>query len=258
MKRFRIALLGAMLATTTLVVAAPALAGTNSTSWDHSSGLHLDLGAEKEVASLTHADTVGSECIAYVETNNGRSTHRGNNLNVYRNGSELLGIDDFEAVAYATNSASAGFVSTGSDDFVVYIEATRSRVTSSAGSLTVTCEPPPPGGGEGCTPGYWKQTHHFDSWVSTGYQPTDSFDAIFGVDSSFETLLDGAWAKGGQEKALARHAVAALLNASSPDVSYEYSAAQVIAEVQDAYSSGDYRTTKNMFEEQNEAGCPLN
>ncbi|MGH2544967.1 MAG: DUF7507 domain-containing protein, partial [Ardenticatenaceae bacterium] len=39
------------------------------------------------------------------------------------------------------------------------------------------------GGGEGCTPGYWKQAHHFDSWV--GFDPSDSFDAVFGVTSSF-------------------------------------------------------------------------
>ena len=64
--------------------------------------------------------------------------------------------------------------------------------------------------------------------------------------------------RGGQENALARHAVAALLNASNPDVSYEYSTGDVISAVQDAYASGRYRTAKNMFEEQNEAGCPLN
>ena len=39
-------------------------------------------------------------------------------------------------------------------------------------------EPPP--GGEGCTPGFWKQDQHFDSWV--GFAPTDSFETVFGVD----------------------------------------------------------------------------
>ena len=34
--------------------------------------------------------------------------------------------------------------------------------------------------GEGCTPGYWKQPQHFDSWV--GYTPSQSFEAVFSVD----------------------------------------------------------------------------
>ncbi len=115
--------------------------------------------------------------------------------------------------------------------------------------------PPPPGGGEGCTPGYWKQPHHFDSWVS--YSPGDSFDAVFGVSSSFATLLDALEAKGGGENALARHAVAALLNADS-SVDYDLSVAEVIAEVQAAYASGDFETSKNLFAGYNEQGCPLN
>lgn len=115
--------------------------------------------------------------------------------------------------------------------------------------------PPPPGGGtEGCTPGYWKQPHHFDSWV--GYLPGDSFDAVFGV-SYGGTLLEGASAKGGGVNALARHAVAALLNASST-VDYAANTAQVIDAVQAAFASGDFETQKNVFEGWNEMGCPLN
>jgi hypothetical protein len=117
---------------------------------------------------------------------------------------------------------------------------------------------PEDGGGQGCTPGYWKQEHHFDSWVSTGYAPGDSFDDTFGVESSFDTLLDGVAAKGGQENALARHAVAALLNAGSPGVSYEFSTADVIAKVQAAYDTEDWNFYKDMLEYQNEMGCPLN
>jgi hypothetical protein len=112
-------------------------------------------------------------------------------------------------------------------------------------------------GGEGCTPGYWRQVQHFDAWEATGYEPVDSFDAVFGVDSSFGTLLDGVKAKGGGEKALARHAVAALLNASSPYVSYEYSPAQVIALVQGAYACGNFEAIKDLLEYQNELGCNL-
>lgn len=114
--------------------------------------------------------------------------------------------------------------------------------------------PPPSGGGEGCTPGYWKQEHHFDSWV--GYSPSDSFDAIFGVTYG-GSLIDAANAKGGKENALARHAVAALLNASS-SVDYYYTTNDIVNMVQAAFANGDFNGTKDMFEYQNELGCPLN
>ena len=52
---------------------------------------------------------------------------------------------------------------------------------------SVTVNPPP--GGEGCTPGYWKQTQHFDSWV--GFAPSDWFDAVFGVDVTLRSRRSG-------------------------------------------------------------------
>lgn len=124
---------------------------------------------------------------------------------------------------------------------------------------TKTPPPPtetPPPAGQGCTPGYWRQDHHFDSW--TTYSPSDSYDATFGVDGSFATLLDAVWARGGGENALARHAVAALLNAASPGVDYLYTEADVISMVQSAYASGDFEGIKNLFAAENEMGCTLN
>ncbi len=111
--------------------------------------------------------------------------------------------------------------------------------------------------GEGCTPGFWKQEHHFDSW--TGHAPTDSYDTVFGVTSSFggTTLEDALNAKGGGEAALARHAVAALLNAASPDVDYLFSEGDVISIVQAAYGSGDFEAAKDQLEAQNELVCEL-
>ena len=112
---------------------------------------------------------------------------------------------------------------------------------------------------EGCTPGYWKQKHHYDSWVD--YAPSDSFASVFGRTVDGVTDLTSALkAKGGGVKALTRHATASLLNASSGDVnSVAYpNPADVIAAFQAAYDSGDYELTKDAFEEANEEGCPLN
>jgi len=119
--------------------------------------------------------------------------------------------------------------------------------------------PPPPAGDDGCTPGYWKQPHHFDSWTATGYAPGDAFSTVFGVNASGNpTLVKAASTGGGGAKALGRHAVAALLNAASPDVGYAYTASEVIGMVQQAYASGDFESAKNLLEAANEAGCPLN
>lgn len=109
-------------------------------------------------------------------------------------------------------------------------------------------------GDEGCTPGYWKQEHHFDSWV--GYAPTDVYSAVFGVGPDI-TLLEALEAKGGGMYALLRHSVAALLNTSS-EVEYGMSTADVIALVQAAFASEDYESAKNTLEELNERYCPLN
>jgi len=120
---------------------------------------------------------------------------------------------------------------------------------------------PPPAPFQGCTPGYWRQPQHADSWLPTGLSPSDDFNAVFGVNASFSphTLLDAVWLGGGGEFALARHAVAALLNALYP-INYQYTAAQIIAGVQHAYATGDFETFKSALDFANNAsgGCPLN
>ena len=120
--------------------------------------------------------------------------------------------------------------------------------------------PPPPTGNRGCTPGYWKQDHHFDSWPAA-YTPGMSFNAVFGIGTNWFsnsfTLLDGLGANGGGKNALARHAVAALLNAGNGF--YPQTTAAVIAGVQAAYANGTLiESTKNTFANNNELGCPLN
>lgn len=137
------------------------------------------------------------------------------------------------------------------------VPPTETPVPPTATPLPPTATPKPPGG-QGCTPGYWRQAHHFDSWVN--YSPSDNFETVFGVDASFSphTLLDAVRLGGGGERAMARHAVAALLNAANPSVAYLYSEADVITMVQNAYATGSFERTKNLFEAQNELGCPLN
>jgi hypothetical protein len=111
---------------------------------------------------------------------------------------------------------------------------------------------------EGCTPGYWRQDHHYDAW--TGYAPGDSFDTVFGVTASFSpaTLGNAVALGGGGENALARHAVAALLNAATPNLNYAYSSGEIIAGVQDAYATGEFEAFKDLLDKANNAGCPLN
>lgn len=111
--------------------------------------------------------------------------------------------------------------------------------------------------GGGCTPGYWKQTHHFDSW--TGYAPTDLYDTVFGVNLfPKKTLLQVLGQGGGGKFAMGRHSVAALLSASSGGVDYLYTVAQVINMVQGAVGSGTFDAAHLLFKAQNELGCPLN
>jgi ribosomal protein L31 len=115
--------------------------------------------------------------------------------------------------------------------------------------------PPPPTGGEGCTPGYWRQPHHYDSWV--GYAPSDIFSDVFGVGPDL-ALGDAVELGKGGESALVRHAVAALLNAASPDVSYAMTEAEIIDLVQQAFDSGDFEAAKDLLDELNNSGCGLN
>jgi hypothetical protein len=115
----------------------------------------------------------------------------------------------------------------------------------------------PAGACSGCTPGYWKQEQHFDSWVD--YSPDDRLQDVFGPDVPDMSLLDALSAKNkdvgsGVGAALIRHAVAALLNDA---------AGLFDSDVQDwiSWAWGDaakMEEAKAWFEAANEGGCPLN
>ena len=128
-------------------------------------------------------------------------------------------------------------------------------------------------GGEGCTPGYWKNNaKNWDHSAWVGYLPEDSFETVFGVNVTLNdngkktyptpTLLQALDANGGGINALARHAVAALLNIANPDIGYGIgSTAALITMVHDAIVSGDEAQIEALhllLADYNEAGCPLN
>jgi hypothetical protein len=122
---------------------------------------------------------------------------------------------------------------------------------------------------EGCTPGFWKVPQHHDSWVATGFTTGQTLESVFDVPDSLgldeRTLLQALSFKGGSTidgaaEILLRAAVAAVLNASHPDVNYEFTLAEVIADVNAALASGDRATILALASEldaANNAGCAL-
>jgi hypothetical protein len=126
-------------------------------------------------------------------------------------------------------------------------------------TYTNTFTPPPPGD-QGCTPGYWKQDQHFDSWPA-GITPSTTFTSIFGVGGTL-TFLEALGLNGGGTDALWRHGAAAYLNALSSGVDYAYTTAQVIDIVQGdgAYAGLSVEERKDLLDAANNGvgGCPLN
>ena len=152
---------------------------------------------------------------------------------------------------------------------------------------------------EGCTPGYWK--NHTDAWAATtppmdlpkattDYDFFDFFDIdpvgvnvqdiIGDMDQNADgklTLLEAISAEiktsknNGWFAALARHAVAAYLNATHPDVGYEFSASYILEQTELVFEGpigpDEYRNRNeanaaalalhDLFRRANERVCPL-
>jgi hypothetical protein len=120
---------------------------------------------------------------------------------------------------------------------------------------------------EGCTPGYWKQDQHFDSWV--GYTPEQTLESVFDIPDALgmddNTLLDALQGGGGSgvdgaAEILLRAGVAALLNASNPDV-IGVLPQEVIDDVNAALASNNRGTMlalAGQLDDDNNLGCPLN
>lgn len=134
----------------------------------------------------------------------------------------------------------------------------------------------PDRGGEGCTPGKWKnwtglgngnQSNH---WAATAYNPPPgpTVGSVFtGVHASLagDSFLDALNYGGGpgivgKQMILLRAAVAALLNASHPGVAYPLSTAEIIAMVDAALAAGTESALTDLaddLDDFNNLGCSL-
>ncbi len=102
-------------------------------------------------------------------------------------------------------------------------------------------------GGEGLTPGFWK--NHLGAWEV--YTPNQTLESVFDVPDSLgldnKTLLEalnfgGGPGVNGAAQILLRAAVAALLNSTSSTIDYPLTTAQVISQVNTALASLDRNT----------------
>jgi hypothetical protein len=172
----------------------------------------------------------------------------------------VKGADAFNLYDYLTHFG--GLNAIPSSDSLLHSPLKNGKIPAISHYNFCYSPPPPSGGAEGCTPGYWR--NHVDRWE--GAATSDDFDATFGVDLFEPNITLGAaiWATGGGADALARHATAALLNsfggvpnADGELVNYAYTTAEVIQMVQDAVANGTIDATKDLFDAANNAGCPL-
>jgi hypothetical protein len=126
------------------------------------------------------------------------------------------------------------------------------------------------GGGEGCTPGYWKVPQHHDSWTATGYTTSQTLESVFNLPDSLgmdnvtlHQALQGGGGPGvtGAATILRRAATASLLNSAHPSVDFEHTTAEVISSVNTAFASLDRNTMlalASSLDASNNEGCPLN
>jgi hypothetical protein len=127
--------------------------------------------------------------------------------------------------------------------------------------------------GGGCTPGYWKQSQHFDSWPTTVHTG-DKLSLYFATGAQMVdgkalgnyTMLDGLKMKGGSgiagaNQILMRAAVAAYLNSAVNALHYPFSTANVVSMVNTALGSGNRDLmilTAAKLDKANNGDCTLN
>jgi protocatechuate 3,4-dioxygenase beta subunit len=175
---------------------------------------------------------------------------------------------------------------------VITLGANQTNLTIDAGLyIDITIIPPPSGGSEGLTPGFWKNWATPDKkgrypWANTDYSPTREasinsssqsfgdpylYQSVFGVqlssrlsaseiasidkDGDGVELLETLNANGNTSgQALLRHSTAALLNSAHSSIDYPYSTGEVIAIVKQAFVTGELDPAKDLFATANELG----
>jgi hypothetical protein len=133
---------------------------------------------------------------------------------------------------------------------------TSPTATPTATPTTPPPTTPPPPGPEGCTPGFWK--NHPGAFPAP-YSPTTTLGSVFtGLPANYASLtFQQALSQGGGDlNALLRQAVAALLNATGPEVDYPLTADEVISLTNAAIASGIYEPTKDVFDQYNNLEAP--
>jgi hypothetical protein len=143
-------------------------------------------------------------------------------------------------------------------------------------TISATCN-------QACSPGYWRNSQHFDEWCLAGFNPVADYcyagpatlfaDAFGLVDfSSTEipswfdpttlTLLDAVSTSGGTFNQVLFHGSAALLNAAHPEVSAGAGVAEVQAMMQAAFSgaisfSEAQAYFTGLIQQEEDGGCPI-
>ncbi len=134
-------------------------------------------------------------------------------------------------------------------------------------------------GDQGCTPGYWKQDQHFDSYPA-GITPDTQLDVLLGFElPGYETLtvLQALNLQGSLVNKLISHGTAGLLNDAHVDVNYQMSTTTTIRNIADGLdpvlsttlydpfdpndnNDNDLELRKNFLDAANNGvgGCPLN
>jgi hypothetical protein len=108
-------------------------------------------------------------------------------------------------VSFSSTFGIGAVIVKGSNDANVYVYNPQEKSDSGlasppnasgkpAGLSNITfCWNPEPTGGEWCSPGYWRQEHHLDSWVATGISPDAKYSDYFeAVSLSKKAVKDGA------------------------------------------------------------------
>jgi hypothetical protein len=174
---------------------------------------------------------------------------------------KLLGLPVLAVCGFAI-AATLASVGLATDSTTTSTSPSTSTSTSTTTTTTTTTTPE---GGEGCTPGFWKNNADkkgASQWTDP-YDPTDLVSSVFsaapaGIGNL--TLLAGLELGGGGVNALTRHAIAAVLSAAHPDIDYPLTVAEIVAAVNAAYTSGDadaIEDLKNDLDAFNNLGCSI-